>query len=775
MTHPLKLNVVATMLGVLLTALQLGGCGGTATAGGPSTEIVPGGVAGAGSAVDTGRGSLVFHVAWPVREAPAGGTRLIPLASESILIQLLDGRQNVAREITLRYGVAEAVIDDVPVGSYIVFAQAKPALDGTGVTQAQGTEHVIIAANGTADVQLTMDSRVASFVIDGPPLTVGGLTTLTATAYNAKGQVVLLPTPNNANWALSPTSGQGFANATELVYTARLGGDQTKYSIALLGRQPGSLHVEATVDEDGVGPTPPRTAVRDLEIVAIRESPDGSDVGYRQELGLHDELLLNQGFDGSTGRQKPSPFEDIDPVLDVYNRKAGSETTFKLAWSTDERSHASGAALDASVEASYQFGVGSVGGGASTSYSTAQREDSYRCSLHQTTYKDYGEFWISTNKLRLKPEALKTLAEDPDDFIRIYGDRFVVGEKRWAYLTAQYSCSSVSKTFEEQLGIKVQVDGSYGPYSGSASVSSTSWLNDAVSKTSVDVVVSTNARASDKLGEIIRETVSKNNGSRSQQIVTKISEIAERIDATTPTAYRMIVVPMSWVIPALNRSYQLFPGSVSQHMTRLQRLLRQKKQLDPIVAGLGHGKAYAFLPASRKQDLESVLPEVTQAISDEEDILRRFFHNQEVPQELSELEQAGFPVAWPDPYIIVDQFDVVAFIRRNPANSYAWGYRYVVDLSFHALDMAGPIKALLIGPNNYEVPFTGDANAARWSAHLDQYWEGDPAYVGGSGRKDAYYWVGEQALSVPIRLQDPNDNRVVYLEQRVARQRETVY
>jgi len=91
----------------------------------------------------------------------------------------------------------------VPVGTLVATATAYPTPEATGVAQASGAVQFESLEGQTVTQTLTMASAIASFAIapNAVHLNVGQSQTLTATARNAGGEVVLVP--DQATWSIT--------------------------------------------------------------------------------------------------------------------------------------------------------------------------------------------------------------------------------------------------------------------------------------------------------------------------------------------------------------------------------------------------------------------------------------------------------------------------------------------------------------------------------------------------------------------------------------------
>jgi len=179
--------ITAITLAALL--LLLAGCGGGHTA------LRPGG----GQTT-----SAALTITWPER------TRLLPLAAESIRVDVsgphgFTATQTVDRPETGHTSVVPFFA--LPVGQLTFTATAYPQAGGQGVAQATASITQTAQANVPVTVTLTMASTIATVELSpaNPTVGVNGTRQLTATAKNAAGEVVLVPTANAFTWTSSDT------------------------------------------------------------------------------------------------------------------------------------------------------------------------------------------------------------------------------------------------------------------------------------------------------------------------------------------------------------------------------------------------------------------------------------------------------------------------------------------------------------------------------------------------------------------------------------------
>ncbi|MBB6051919.1 hypothetical protein [Armatimonas rosea] len=262
---PLKLKSVAVVGSFV--ALTLAGCSGAG--------LLSHGSAGSSSPTVAASGSARFTIVWPETTG-----RLIPLGANSIKI-VLSGPETVTKVVARPTGGSNTTtitFTGLKIGSYTATTSAYPSTDGTGVAQATGAVSVAIARDQTTTTTLTMDSTIATVEIGGAGTTgmnLGESRTLTATAKNAAGQVVLVA-PSLWQWsgnnAASFTLTPGGESAT---LTANAPGTVTLSLKETESNQVATLTVKAFhVTFEGLGDLPGG----EFRSVALAVSADGSVV-----------------------------------------------------------------------------------------------------------------------------------------------------------------------------------------------------------------------------------------------------------------------------------------------------------------------------------------------------------------------------------------------------------------------------------------------------------------------------------------------------------------
>ena len=230
-----------------LLALILSGCGGGS---GSGSKPAP-----------AGRGKASIAVAWPSR---AG--RFVPYAANSAKVEITLGNETTTR-ILVREGDAASVgaasFSGLKYGDYAVRIRAFPTTDATGVAQAvgMGAMRVVKNVEGHAEVSLATTAKSISIL----PVAIDNSATATVsiTALDENGAIVLLEVGGSevAAWSLDATDPvvATFVGATDqatvLLKGVHSGSTTLRASVSLGGpvltAPPASVTINATNDGSG--------------------------------------------------------------------------------------------------------------------------------------------------------------------------------------------------------------------------------------------------------------------------------------------------------------------------------------------------------------------------------------------------------------------------------------------------------------------------------------------------------------------------------------------
>ena len=194
---------IAGLSGIAFLAVTFAaGCGGGSGNGKGATTLTS-----TSTSASLGVGRAVFTVLWPA-SAP---TRLVPIAAQSIRVDILRGGTVVASQLLSRPASvgsagssATLTFANLPVDTLTARASAFPQADGSGTAQATGSVPVVIATGQTVPFNLTMASTIDH--LDLSPavasLGVGQQVQITETARDTPGNIVLTA-PEKQQWVSS--------------------------------------------------------------------------------------------------------------------------------------------------------------------------------------------------------------------------------------------------------------------------------------------------------------------------------------------------------------------------------------------------------------------------------------------------------------------------------------------------------------------------------------------------------------------------------------------
>jgi|GEM_PF-2601240 len=181
-------SLLSQWLSLAACILLLSGCGGAGSMQNIQTTL----------STSSRAGRVSITVQWP----PRG--RLIPVASNSITVVLMQGGASISSQLLARPalgGTSSVSFTNLAPGGYSMSAIAFPNADGSGVAQARGASSVTVTAGQTTPVTVNMLSTISTLSLTPNAFALGAGQTyaLTATAKDSLGDIVLL-TPGKLNW-----------------------------------------------------------------------------------------------------------------------------------------------------------------------------------------------------------------------------------------------------------------------------------------------------------------------------------------------------------------------------------------------------------------------------------------------------------------------------------------------------------------------------------------------------------------------------------------------
>lgn len=209
--------LLSLLLAPVLMTLLLSGCGSGSGSGGGTSSSSP--------ERDTGvlvtplppaTGKATFTVLWPQEErggSAAAASRLVPTLSRSIQVVVREataaGGEHVTTQVLNRptdSSASTATLDPLPTGDLVVTATAFPESGAAGVPLATATAPLLVRANETTKITVTLASTIERLELSPaePSVLAGQTATLIATARNAAGEIVLTA-PDTITWSSSAT------------------------------------------------------------------------------------------------------------------------------------------------------------------------------------------------------------------------------------------------------------------------------------------------------------------------------------------------------------------------------------------------------------------------------------------------------------------------------------------------------------------------------------------------------------------------------------------
>ncbi len=604
--------------------------------------------------------------------------------------------------------------------------------------------------------------KVAAFTI-GPSsyrLAVGTSQTFTATAKDEQGQIVKMPPPTNRAWEVSVTGGGAIE---DYVFEQARGGDGNGYTLTLLGVKAGTVHLKAKLDLDGTG----KSVLTDERDVRVRYcgsySPDPSATASRHH--KHDALVLGSGFDSATGMEKQSPFEYTDPIADVRPEAPGTTSDYKVSFSSEDRVARSGAQIDLCAEAKYMVFQGST----SASFNIAREDDASACCLNITYFIDKGHYRIDRTKLMLRKDAAEMLAVDPKGFRETYGDRFVLGDYRWSFVTAKFSSDTMNSYTNVDASVALSAKGEYGPVGGKIKAAAFGFLSTFVASADVGVHVYTNADADLQVQEITQDItksplLKKGDTTQAAAMASHIGEIAGGLSKAKAVEYDMETVPMSWVIPSFQGSRATWErvDSVEQHMHLHERLFRQLIKIDAIVENME--RYFWYLSPGRKQALRDAQPVIHRRYDQEEAIVREWAKTNTAPTP-PDGSIVPVDIRWPEPGLEVRSNVKDLWLSVIPGSQagdlYGSQVENTIHFKVHDVGIPHVLKvvgngSLIIGPPEYQ-PTRLDADT--WECTF--YRKEQSSYDHASANFNLF------CSNLRFQFLDPKDTRYVIFETEV--------
>ena len=247
------------------------------------------GCGGGGNAPGKAAGRMTLTLTWP---APVTApSRLIPAAAQSVKITIRETATTLAERLLVRPAnppfVTTVTINGIPITTVAATAQAFPNADGSGVALATGAAAVTVLPDDPTPLHLTLASTIDRVDITPatPKVTAGKTLTLSATARDAQGAVVMVLT-NGFTWSSTDTK-IATVNSQTGVVTGVAGGSVTINVKENESAKTGSVTL-TVADSDLIAPTYTVTLLPPLggsEIFLHKMNDRSEVVGYSSDGG----------------------------------------------------------------------------------------------------------------------------------------------------------------------------------------------------------------------------------------------------------------------------------------------------------------------------------------------------------------------------------------------------------------------------------------------------------------------------------------------------------
>lgn len=163
------------------------------------------GCGGGGGAITPLTGRATFNIIWPESGSRAV-SKLIPLAANSIKIEITDGNGNSLGSQVMTRSDSSYTFNDLPVGNITAKASTFASTNGTGVALSTDSNTVAIAAGQTATLTLNMATTITALTSNYTMSTLvsGDTVPVSVSGRNANGDTVPV-TASALSWSSSNT------------------------------------------------------------------------------------------------------------------------------------------------------------------------------------------------------------------------------------------------------------------------------------------------------------------------------------------------------------------------------------------------------------------------------------------------------------------------------------------------------------------------------------------------------------------------------------------
>lgn len=186
------------------------------------------------------------------------------------------------------------------------------------------------------------------------------------------------------------------------------------------------------------------------------------------EIGFINGMNIGLGFNTATNDLHPTPaFESVDNYRDIPGA-GGQEVLFRVEVASSTESITE--KLNVSARASLKYGM-TGSGSIRTSFSSLFEQNSYTIYVIVNVTVTNKQTLLDLSKVNLKQDAARLYKNEPDAFIRQFGDSFIYGLITGGEFIGVLEISSTTSTELREIRAALSGKASYGMWSGNASAS----------------------------------------------------------------------------------------------------------------------------------------------------------------------------------------------------------------------------------------------------------------------------------------------------------------
>jgi len=418
-----------------------------------------------------------------------------------------------------------------------------------------------------------------------------------AVAKSSTGESVLIPESDAMTWQV-----QG--DIAKETSQSRIGVD--KYHCAVVGTAKGTGTITCTLKE-GIGSNSTKTAtLQDIPVVKWIVPSDSGDGSGPRRVGYDPLLAIGAGWDSriSNGTcQKKSPLQGNPDELPISVRiPSGGVTTTKYGWDQEIVTTESGQYLSIELKARYAAYATRV----ETEWDKQVKETSNKLCIDYIVKKDFGEYWLNSERVRLDADAAALLASNYNDFKTLYGDQVIIGGQRQHYVIVRFTSSNYSRDENESFGITADASGSWGTGKASLKVDFNTFVTNQIKRFggSLDII----STVGDVPG-LVRATLSVNpNFNGIADGLAKANEMVSNSNVDSYGGAQMTdftAAPIGYLCGAVPIVITSVGGGLEEYM---RAYTSQRRALANLESMVENPTKYAYLPTSRYNECINARP-----------------------------------------------------------------------------------------------------------------------------------------------------------------------